>query len=81
MVANWNLYHVLVLAIFSVLVILILSQVSNDIQFPVCSRHEPFCKYGNDPKFSDRYVSANSADPDQTAPRGEFRNFTVLLFF
>ena len=23
-----------------------------------------------DPKFSDRYVWANSADPDQTAPRG-----------
>ena len=36
-----------------------------------------FMKYGaykhvyrNDPKFSDRYVWANSADPDQTAPRG-----------
>ena len=27
-------------------------------------------KYRNDPKFSDRQVSANSADPDQTAPRG-----------
>ena len=26
--------------------------------------------YCNDPKFSDRYVLANSADPDQTAPRG-----------
>ena len=24
-------------------------------------------KYRNDPKFSDRYVLANSADPDQTA--------------
>ena len=24
--------------------------------------------YRNDPKFSDRYASANSADPDQTAP-------------
>ena len=24
----------------------------------------------NDPKFSDRYVWANGADPDQTAPRG-----------
>ena len=24
----------------------------------------------NDPKFSDRYAWANSADPDQTAPRG-----------
>ena len=23
-----------------------------------------------DPKFSDRYAWANSADPDQTAPRG-----------
>ena len=27
--------------------------------------------YHNDPKFSDRYAWANSADPDQTAPRGE----------
>ena len=27
-------------------------------------------KYRNDPKFLDRYTSANSADPDQTAPLG-----------
>ena len=27
-------------------------------------------EYHNDPKFSDRLVWANSADPDQTAPRG-----------
>ena len=27
-------------------------------------------KYRNDPKFSDRYAWANSADPDHTAPRG-----------
>ena len=26
--------------------------------------------YRKDPKFSDRYVKANSADPEQTAPRG-----------
>ena len=26
--------------------------------------------YRNDPKFLDRQVWANSADPDQTAPRG-----------
>ena len=26
--------------------------------------------YRNDPKFSDRYVGANSVDPQQTAPRG-----------
>ena len=26
--------------------------------------------YGNDPKFSDRQVCANSADPDQMAPTG-----------
>ena len=25
--------------------------------------------YRNNPKFSDRYAWANSADPDQTAPR------------
>ena len=29
-----------------------------------------FTLYRNDPKFSDRYAWANSADPDQTAPRG-----------
>ena len=29
-----------------------------------------FLDYRNDPKFSYRLVSANSADPDQTAPRG-----------
>ena len=29
-----------------------------------------FFKYRNDPKFSDRQFWANSADPDQTAPRG-----------
>ena len=28
------------------------------------------CDYLNDPKFSDRYVCANSSDPDHTAPRG-----------
>ena len=28
------------------------------------------CEYGNDPKFWDRLVWANSADPDQTPPRG-----------
>ena len=27
-------------------------------------------KYRNDPKFSDRYAWANSADPYQTAPIG-----------
>ena len=27
-------------------------------------------EYRNDPKFSDRSAWANSADPDQTAPRG-----------
>ena len=26
--------------------------------------------YLNDPRFSDRQFCANSADPDQTAPRG-----------
>ena len=29
-----------------------------------------FPTYCDDPKFSDRYAWANSADPDQTAPRG-----------
>ena len=29
-----------------------------------------FFNYRNDPKFLDKQVRANSADPDQTAPRG-----------
>ena len=29
-----------------------------------------FQDYRNDPMFSDTWVWANSADPDQTAPRG-----------
>ena len=36
-------------------------------------------KYRNDPKFSDRLVWANSADPDQTAPRGEVKSGSPLL--
>ena len=31
-------------------------------------RHKSTDQYRNDPKFSDRYAWANSADPDQTAP-------------
>ena len=27
-------------------------------------------RYRDDPKFADRLVWANSADPDETAPRG-----------
>ena len=30
----------------------------------------PVLYYSKDPKFSDKLVWANSADPDQTAPRG-----------
>ena len=40
---------------------------------PMFSRGESpsWCQiYRNDPKFSDRHVWANSADPDQTAPKG-----------
>ena len=33
----------------------------------------------NDPKFWDRQVSANSVDPDQTAPRAEFSSGSILL--
>ena len=36
--------------------------------FPVSNQFSNV--YRNDPKFSDRYAQANSADPDQTAPRG-----------
>ena len=33
-------------------------------------RTKRYLVYRNFPKFSDRQVWANSADPDQTAPRG-----------
>ena len=36
-------------------------------------------KYRNDPKFSDRYVWANSADPDQTVPRGAVWSGSTLF--
>ena len=36
----------------------------------LCEKYKDFHGYRNDPKFSDRQVWANSADPDQTAPRG-----------
>ena len=49
------------------------------MQSKVSSKINPHFKivfeYSNDPKFSDRYAWANSADPDQTAPRGK-----VILF-
>ena len=35
--------------------------------------------YHNDPKFSDRLVWANSADPDQTVPRGAVWSGSSLL--
>ena len=34
--------------------------------------------YRNDPKFSDRYDWANSADPDQTAPRAVWSGSTLF---
>ena len=36
-------------------------------------------KYRNDPKFLDRYAWANSADPDQTAPRGAIWSGSTLF--
>ena len=36
--------------------------------------------YRNDPKFSDRYAWANSADPDQTAPRGAVWSGSALAY-
>ena len=35
--------------------------------------------YRNDPKFSDRYAWANSADPDQTAPLGAVWSGSALF--
>ena len=37
--------------------------------------------YRNDPKFSDRKVGVNSADPDQTAPRGAVCSGSSLFAF
>ena len=39
------------------------------INFPSLQMFD-VCNYRNDPKFSDTQALANSADPDQTAPRG-----------
>ena len=38
-----------------------------------------FWYYRNDPKFSDRYAWANSADPYQTAPRGAVWSGSTLF--
>ena len=35
--------------------------------------------YRNDPKFSDRYAWANSADQDQTAPREAVQSGSTLF--
>ena len=45
--------------------------------FPLPVRHLP--AYHNVPKFSDRQVWANSADPDQTAPRGAVWSGSTLV--
>ena len=37
--------------------------------------------YGNDPKFSDRQVCANSVDPDQTAPEEQSDQGLHCLLF
>ena len=44
------------------------------VEYSVMSTHvrSPIMMYRNDPKFSDRYAGANSADSDQTAPKGAF---------
>ena len=44
--------------------------------FRACSKFQ-LLMYRNDPKFSDRYACANSADPDQTAPSSLIRVYTV----
>ena len=52
---------------------------------PSCLAHSfienlfPSSAYCNDPKFSDRKVWANSADPDQTAPIGAFWSVSSLF--
>ena len=43
---------------------------ANQNQTSVLFAYAIFYQYRHDPKFSDRYASANSADPDQTADQG-----------
>ena len=50
---------------FALLTLELLAIESSDV---VCA--QVGIMYRNDPKFLDRQVWANSADPDQTAPRG-----------
>ena len=59
---------------------LIQGVVHNSLLFILVSVTVTFVGYRNDPKFSDRYVWANSADPDQTAPRGAVRVYTVCHY-
>ena len=42
----------------------------SEVQWKIPYMKDSIYKYCNFPKFSDRQVWANSADPDQTAPRG-----------
>ena len=48
-------------------------------QFVVLKMSEAILNYSNVPKFSDRQVLANSADPDQTAPRGAVWSGSTLF--
>ena len=43
----------------------------------ICRHRSDYC---NDPKFLDRQVLANSADPDQTAPRGSGSSLFAIPF-
>ena len=44
-----------------------------------CTNDTHMYMYRNDPKFSDRYAWANSADPDQNAPRGAVWSGSTLF--
>ena len=56
-----------------------MSHSSTVFYFEVLLLNTRYCKYRNDPKFSDRYAWANSADPDQTAPRGAVGSGSTLF--
>ena len=51
----------------------------NQIPHPALKTKKEITKYHNFPKFSDRQVWANSADPDQTAPRGAVWSGSTLF--
>ena len=72
--ANFNQFYFSQLSLEMVLFMSHICRIVRDI----CDDLATVLRFSNDPKFSDRQVWTNSADPDQTAPRSSLiRVFTV----